>query len=157
MKKILNDHRNSSGDSFDQAIVPTTVLPSEIVRGSNSEDTSSNSNQQDVMKNNTSGFDTKNSFNGEQPDSLDNEGKNENQKINQEVGKILKKSERLLTEKADLIQNGAYNESSFDIGSFIGGMVLAIVLSVICVFGVRYYKMRGSRNYNYLLWGESNA
>ena len=81
----------------------------------------------------------------------------ENTKLKQEVEKDFKKANRILTEKADLIQNGAYHESSFDIGSFVGGMVLVIVFNVICVFGVRYYKMRGSRNYNYLLWGESNA
>ena len=54
-------------------------------------------------------------------------------------------------------QNGANMVSSFDIGSFIGGMVLVVIFNVICVFGVRYYKKRELQlNYNFLPWGEGN-
>ena len=53
--------------------------------------------------------------------------------------------------------NGDNNVSSFDMGSFIGGMVLVVVFNVICIFGVRYYKKRELQlNYNFLPWGESN-
>ena len=51
------------------------------------------------------------------------------------------------------IQNGVNNESSFDTGSFIGGMVLIVVFNVLCVLGVRYYKKRELQsNYSYLPW-----
>merc|ERR1712224_290081 len=111
----------------------------------------------DVRQSKPSDLNTQVFINREKPGSLDMDEGKHNQNTSQEIDKNFGKSKDILTEKADLIQNGACNESSFDIGSFIGGMVLVIVLSVICVFGVRYYKMRGSRNYNYLLWGESNA
>ena len=65
-------------------------------------------------------------------------------------------SRKKIKEKDDMVQNGAYSQSSFSVGSFVGGMALIIVLNVICVFGIRFYKARGSRNYNYLLWGESS-
>ena len=51
------------------------------------------------------------------------------------------------------IQDGVNNESSFDTGSFIGGMVLIVVFNVLCVLGVRYYKKRELQsNYSYLPW-----
>ena len=68
-----------------------------------------------------------------------------------------KRIERLLEEKADLTAAGVLNESSFHVGSFIGGMVLIILLNVIIIFGIRFYNARGNRSYNYLLWGESNT
>jgi len=77
-------------------------------------------------------------------------------KVNKVISDDLKLSSRIIKEKADLIQNGVYPQGSFDVGSFIGGMVLIIVLNVVCVFGIRFYKARGSRNYNYLLWGDSS-
>ena len=36
-------------------------------------------------------------------------------------------------------------------GSFIGGMVVIIIIIVMATFGVKLYKGLGSRNYNYLL------
>lgn len=157
-KSILKTDKKSSDDSVDPTILSTTVMPLEISSTPNSDEGSSTSKPLDVRQSNPSNLNTQGFINREKPGSLDmDEGKHNNQNISQEIEKNFGKSNDILTKKADLIQNGACNESSFDIGSFIGGMVLAIVLSVICVFGVRYYKMRGSRNYNYLLWGESNA
>lgn len=157
-KSILKNDKKSSDDSVDPTALSTTVMPLEISSTPNSDKGSSTSKPLDVRQNNPSNLNTQGFINREKPGSLDmDEGKHYNQNISQEIETNFGKSNDILTKKADLIQNGACNESSFDIGSFIGGMVLAIVLSVICVFGVRYYKMRGSRNYNYLLWGESNA
>ena len=51
------------------------------------------------------------------------------------------------------IKKGANNKSSFDTGSFIGGMVLIVVFNVLCFLGVRYYKKRElQQNFNYLPW-----
>ena len=36
-------------------------------------------------------------------------------------------------------------------GSFIGGMVVVIIIIVMATFGVKLYKGLGSRNYSYLL------
>ena len=81
---------------------------------------------------------------------------NQNSQFNQIISENVNKSRRLITEKIDLTQNGLCSQSSFHVGSFIGGMVLILILNVICVFGIRFYNARGSRNYNYLLWGESS-
>jgi len=76
--------------------------------------------------------------------------------LSKKVSEDVKIGSQVIKEKADLLQKGVYTQSSFSIGSFIGGMALIIVLNVICVLGIRFYKARGSRNYNYLLWGESS-
>ena len=80
--------------------------------------------------------------------------KNQSSQFPQIMGENVNKSRRLTTQKIDLTQNGSCCQSSFHVGSFIGGMVLILILNVICVLGIRFYNARGSRNYNYLLWGE---
>ena len=65
--------------------------------------------------------------------------------------------QRLMNENSDLTNAGAINSSSFHVGSFVGGMILVLMLNVIIVFGIRFYNARGNRNYNYLLWGDSNS
>jgi len=150
---------NSSDISLDLSKIPTSESPSEDSTNQILDDVIPTSSPIDVNKINKLNSNSDDSFNGEQPGSsnFDKTVPEKDNQLNQEIDKDVKKSQRILTEKADLIQNGEYKESSFDIGSFIGGAVLVIVFNVICVFGVRYYRMRGSRNYNYLLWGESNA
>merc|ERR1712165_466058 len=150
---------NSSDISLDLSNIPTSESPSEGPTNQNLDDIIPTPSPIDVNKINKLNSNSDDTFNGDQPSSskYDSTFPEKDDELNQEIDKDVKKSQRILTEKADLIQNGAYKESSFDIGSFIGGAVLVIVFNVICVFGVRYYRMRGSRNYNYLLWGESNA
>lgn len=88
--------------------------------------------------------------------SMNSSTTNQNSQFSQIISENVNKSRPLITEKNDLAQNGLCTQSSFHVGSFIGGMVLILVLNVICVFGIRFYNARGSRNYNYLLWGESS-
>jgi hypothetical protein len=80
----------------------------------------------------------------------------QNPNTSQEISEDVKIGSQIIKEKADFIHHVVCSQRGFHLGSFIGGMALIIVLNVICILGIRFYKGRGSRNYNYLLWGESS-